>query len=206
MFANQQVIQMLGILRKADAPPSAMNALDDAALLRHFRQGHEPAFREIMSRYESPLLGYLINFTGCPEQGRDLCQDTFLKLINKPPSMLSGGKLKAWLFRVARNLALDAARKRKHDRNALDIDSISETLPGESEDEHLVPSDAARLREHLNALPENLREVVTLRIYSELKFEEIAKHCEIPLGTALWRMRRALELLKTALEKEGELS
>lgn len=180
--------------------------MDDGALLRLFRMGNESAFREIMTRYESPLLGYLINFTGSRELGQDLCQETFLKLINKPPAVLAGGKLKAWLFRVARNLALDASRRAKHTQYSVDIDLLQDTLNAPAEQTtRLNENDAECLREHLMALPESLREVVTLRIYSDMKFEAIAKHVNVPLGTVLWRMKRAMELLRTRIEKEGEL-
>ncbi|MEO0794786.1 MAG: sigma-70 family RNA polymerase sigma factor [Verrucomicrobiota bacterium] len=165
----------------------------DAELLRQFRAGNKEALRLILRRYESSVIGYLTNYTKDPDHARDLTQETFLRLIKYPPKAVKGDSLRPWIFSVARNLAHDSWRKRKH---TVELEQAPEAC-SENPGTRLHRLDAKHL---LATLSDDLRDVVTLRIYGELKFNEIAEQLNIPLGTALWRMRHAMEKLKHQLE------
>lgn len=169
------------------------SALEDGALLRQFKKGNDEALREILRRYEELLIGFLTSYLSDANLAQDVAQETFLRLIKHPPRKLSPDSLKPWLFRVARNQAIDAIRKRKR-LSPLD----AQPEPTTPESTGMANSDAAYL---MSRLPENLRAVVTLRIYGSLTFDEIAKQLNIPLGTALWRMQRALELMREEIER-----
>ncbi|WOO41122.1 RNA polymerase sigma factor [Rubellicoccus peritrichatus] len=168
-------------------------ALRDGVLLQRFKKGNNEALREILRRYEEPLIGFLTGYLCDSNLAQDVAQETFLRLIKRPPRRLNPDSLKPWLFRVAKNQAIDAIRKRKR-MSPLE----SQPEPATIQKTEMARSDAEYL---MSQLPENLRAVVTLRIYAELTFEEIAKQLSIPLGTALWRMRRSLELMREELER-----
>ena len=162
---------------------------DDRALLGQLKRGNHGALSEILHRYESPLIGYLISILADRDTAEDIAQDTFLKLIKRPPLILSSGKLKPWLFRVAHNLARDF--QRKHGRT-----HIVEAVPDEADPTPTAPGSQHDTEVLLSQLSPEIREVVSLRIYADLSFKEISKQLGIPIGTATWRMKHGLESLR----------
>jgi DNA-directed RNA polymerase specialized sigma24 family protein len=108
----------------AMATERVMSAFADSAtdedLLREFCDGSEAAFFELFTRYERRLIAYLFKFTGDMELSKDVCQETFTKLAQRPPRLLFSGRVKPWLFRVGRNLAIDHLRRRKWEVSAGD--------------------------------------------------------------------------------------
>lgn len=179
--------------------------IDDEALLEQFLAGDDDAFLAIFKRYEKPLIRYLTHVTHQAEIAKDICQETMTRLIQKPPNALQKGALKAWLYRVAYNLAMDYLRK--NSRNCElppgmeeQQDSGSDTGKNYSDQEL-----GTRLRQHIATLPEQMREVICLRVFGGLRFREVAKISGMPLGTVLWRMNKAVGQLREKLETEGWL-
>ena len=172
--------------------------------MSQFKKGDESSLEVIIRRYESPLIGFLITLTRDDSIAQDLCQEVFLRLIRRPPGFLHGNRLKPWLFQVARNLALDEFRRTKGAATvSLDEDDQGiEGMPeGPIRPTGLLHSDDV---DHLlERLTPELKEVVALRIFADLTFKEIAKATQTPLGTVLWRMKRALGLLREELENEN---
>jgi len=137
-----------------------------------------------------------------PELSKDICQETFLQLINRPPLFLMGDSLKPWLFKVARNKSLDALRSLQS-RGARETELFNQAKP---HDEHpsefpIHEDELRKLHSALRDIPEAYREIVSMHIYGKMTFTEISKFLGIPLGTALWRMQKALSLLKEQMEK-----
>jgi RNA polymerase sigma-70 factor (ECF subfamily) len=168
----------------------------DGQALRALKQKQPTALRVLLSKYESPLLGYLNSITHDHALAEDLTQETFLKLIRRPPLILSQGSLKPWLFKVARNLAIDQLRARQRIE-------VRETLP-EADDANrrqaaLHSSDTQLL---LQDLPIEMRQIVALRIFADFTFKEIAKQLKIPLGTVLWKMTQATQQMRHKLEAD----
>ena len=126
---------------------------------------------------------------------KDICQEVFIKLIEKPPTVLLYDNLGPWLFRVTRNLAIDKRRRRKFEITG------EETMPEPHEEGTPLQAltennDAEIVRKLVEKLPPEIREVVKLRVFGNVAFKDIAVILGIPQGTALWRMHRALELLR----------
>jgi RNA polymerase sigma-70 factor (ECF subfamily) len=185
----------------AMATERVMSAFADSAtdegLLREFCGGSESAFFQLFTRYERRLIAYLFKYTGDMELSKDVCQETFTKLAQRPPKLLFNGRIKPWLFRVGRNLAIDHMRRRKWEVTAGNDILVDEADVAAAPDEALAGiDDIAMVRRMIARLPDEYRDVVCQRVYGNLTFKEIAAVCEIPLGTALWRMRRALELMR----------
>ena len=169
----------------------------DAELLRRLRESEDiRAFEVIFARYETRLQTWAMPYLPSSDLARDVSQEVFLKLLNEPPSELKGGSLGPWLRRVTRNLAIDYARHRR-------FEVSDETLAGLGGQTEVTPqtelsasNDAQVLHQLVSQLPEELRTVVEFRLNQDLPFREIAVQCGIPLGTALWRMHRAIEVLR----------
>jgi RNA polymerase sigma-70 factor (ECF subfamily) len=173
----------------------------DEILLKRFSKGDEEAFYSIVRRYERPIIRYVCGLaSNNTELGRDVCQETFLQLINRPPSFLFGGKLKPWLFRVARNKMYDAFRKEKQELTGEDIKMCLHQETKDREDNLFADEQLARLNNAMTKIPEKYRELISMHYYGNLTFNEISRVMRIPIGTAIWRMQKAISLLRNEIK------
>lgn len=182
---------------------SAPVVVSDEDLLQRLRGGESSAGEELVRRHYQPLIRYLQRLAGSDHLAEELHQQTWLSVLDHidrfEPS--AGGGFKAWLFRIATNKANDHWRSRGRERSAKQGLRLvtDETVPHAGhrmeggEQEH-------RLRVAIDALPENQKQVVLLRYYSNLKFIEIAEMLGCPLNTALGRMHKAMLRLKEAMK------
>lgn len=174
----------------------------DMMLVERMCDGDSSAVPVIVSRFERKLLVYAQRIVGCEDLAKDICQEVFVRLITRPPLTLQNGQLGPWLFRVARNLAIDVWRRRR-------FEVFGEELP-ETSHESAMPfmnmskeHDKALLRRLIKQLPEKYRQVVELRVYAERPYREIAKVLDMPQGTALWCYHESIRLL-SAMWREHE--
>ena len=126
-----------------------------------------------------------------------MCQEVFLKLISKPPSVLICDSVGPWLFRVTRNLAIDKRRRRKFEMQDEDNEMPEARAEGQPAEFALGqgrPRDDPR--NGGEAGRRDIRDVVELRIDGRVPFKDIAVILDIPQGTALWRMHRAVQLMR----------
>ena len=149
--------------------------------------------------YGEPLLAFALGLLRNRELAREVVQTTFGKALEGAGQVPPEAR-KAWLYRVAYHEALVLRRKqgvadRVHERLA----AVLKPSVDAPEEEFVRWEQVRRVREALDQLPGPLREVVRLRIYEEHTFEEIARRLNIPLGTALTRMRSAIQRLERAL-------
>lgn len=171
----------------------------DEELLQMLSEGDQAVVQVLYERYQDRLVAHAVRYLPAEDLAQDVVQETFLKLLDEPPGYLQGGLLGPWLFRVARNLAIDRARRRKfevtQDDDELSLDEVSG-----GEDDPLTTlmasSDAEQLRHLCGELPGDLQVIVHDRIVENLSFQEIADKERIPLGTALWRVHHAFEILR----------
>ena len=141
-------------------------------------------------------MAYAARYINSTDLAKDICQEVFLKLIAKPPSTLIYDNLSPWLFRVTRNLAIDKRRRRKFEITGEDVGMMEAREDRTPLKTLTARNDAAVVRDLVNRLPDELREVVELRIDGGVSFKDIAIILDIPQGTALWRMHRAVEILR----------
>ena len=183
-----------------------MDLLPDEDLFARLMQGDEEALNALFTRYAQPLYGFLWRLTSDQALAEDLLQEVFIRLVNY------AGKLpqnfRAWFYTVARNLAYDAmrARRRQQAHRADGFDGSVEELmdAAKKSPETAVQSrdDDERVRQSLERLPDEQREIVLLRFYQDLSLEEIAEVAEISLGTVKSRLYHALRLLRGLLLRE----
>lgn len=184
-------------------------------LLRRARRKEADAIEAIISRFSSRVYGLLYRMTGSREDADDLLQETFLRMVRTIGQYEHNGRFEAWLFRISANLARDRLRRRRRRAATIGLDGESGEEETATEDRALAydqPPDFALLRSEsqqrvvaaLDSLSEREREIVLLRHYAELSFREIAELLNIPLGTALARVHRALTRMRKALTDASE--
>jgi len=170
----------------------------DAVLIRHWQQGHAAAFEALVRRWQQPTARFLTRLTGRPERVADLCQEVFVRLLTAGPRYREKGSFATWLYRIALNVARDAARRGRRDMVQLRQDAPDareESAPIVCEHRELEQAVAVALDE----LPAPLREALVLRHYERLSFEDMARLLNVPASTLKSRFTAALGRLRDAL-------
>lgn len=158
--------------------------------LRRLRDGNLEALEAIFLDLRTPVFTVLLRLVQDRELAEDLTQEVFLRLWQSPPGE-DVQRPRAWLFRVAHNLALDTLRRPG-------TAALPEQLP------ELDFAEGVHMRldveTALASLPPRDREIVTLHLGAGLRFREIAEILGMPLGTVLWRHSRAISALRERLD------
>jgi RNA polymerase sigma-70 factor (ECF subfamily) len=143
------------------------------------------------------------------DAAHDLLQDTFFKVIRKLKSgdYNNEGKFVQWVCRIARNMAIDSFRKDKryphHDIDELPRVHNSMNFSEDSIESLKIKDDTnALLKQMIQALPETQREVVLMRHFADMSFQEIAEETGVSINTALGRMRYALINLRKLMSNQ----
>lgn len=180
----------------------------DSVLFDRFRQGDAAAFEVLLRRHRRAVHQFILRYLRDPQQADDLFQDVFLRVVASADHFRGESKFSTWVFSIARNLCVDAARRASHRRHvSLDqsggdgpalVERIaSATRPADRQ--MLSRQIRVRVEEALAALPAEQREVFLLRETHHLQFGEIAAIVGAPENTVKSRMRYALERLQEAL-------
>ena len=183
----------------------------DEALMSRFRGGDRSAFAVLVRRHQAPVYNFALRQLGSPPAAEEVVQESFLRVAKNASEFAATARFTAWLYAIARNLCIDAIRKRALRRHpSLDEPGRSDggqegTLGEQTADGGANVERAAiagEIRERVLAaideLPDDQREVFLLREVSNLPFKEIAVIVGAPENTIKSRMRYALERLQTA--------
>jgi len=172
------------------------------------------AFDAIVDEYSVRLYGFIFRLTNGRADAEELVQEVFVRVVRMIGDYEHDGRFEAWLFRIARNLARDAFRRRRRmpgtvslDSGAVDESPRSDDPIDRSDDGPFAAleqrDNADRLQAALAKLPEAQREVILMRHYGEMSFQDIAETMGTPLGTALARAHRGLAKLREWMESES---
>jgi RNA polymerase sigma factor (sigma-70 family) len=171
----------------------------DSALVSLYLAGQESAFALLLERHKSRVFTTILLIVREEEVAEDLLQDTFIKAIHtlKSGRYNDEGKFGSWICRIAHNMAIDWFRRAKRaPQTSLDDNpSLANSLhlAEESTDDHFVREEThARLRALIQELPTAQKEVLLMRHYGDMSFQEIADATGVSINTALGRMRYAL--------------
>lgn len=176
---------------------------EETRMIRRLSAGDEEALGVLMDRYGGALLHFAHRLVGDMQMAEEICQDTMLKAWQQAGSFRMDGHLKAWLFRVARNNAIDYIRRKKLPTEEFQSahDQASSEQQPEREAEKSWLTDA--ILDALDALPEQYREVIDMRFFQDMCYQEIAEVLKIPLGTVKSRLNYALKGLTRVLQERG---
>lgn len=181
---------------------------DDAELVRRILAGEEEHFETLVARYQTRLYRFISRFTRDSEDARDVAQEVFLKVYGALDGFDPRYRFSTWLFRIAGNAAIDHLRRRRGRTVPLETppDEDGETRGIDPRDERPDPLEdlsRRRLRQAIDAaierLPDDYRELISLRHYGELPYEEIAELKGMPLGTVKNKLFRARQALRDLL-------
>jgi len=156
--------------------------------LARVRDGDQSAFADIYHDMKTPIFTIIHRITHNRAQAEDVLHDVFVKLYQAPPG-LSVKNPRAWIFGMARNLAINSMRFPRTVELDENVKS-SENPFSDMLNLHIDMENAMR------RLPYDEAEIISLRIHGELKFREIAEILNIPIGTALWKYQRAIKKLR----------
>ena len=190
----------------------------DESLMLRYRDGDVRAFELLVTRHRKALFNFILRFVRDTAAAEDVTQETFLRLVKGADAYERQAKFTTWLYTIARNLCVDASRRGKH-RKAASLDAPIGDEDGSATLLDLVADGGAavdrqaqsrelavRLRQAIEALPDEQREIFLLREVADLQFNEIANVVGCPENTVKSRMRYALEKLREALEEYRDLA
>jgi RNA polymerase sigma-70 factor (ECF subfamily) len=193
------------------------DASDESLMLR-YRDGDVRAFEVLVTRHRKAVYNFILRFVRDRAQAEDVLQETFLRLIKGAEAYERQARFTTWLYTIARNLCIDAARRGKH-RQMASLDApAGEGGDGPSLLERVgdgsAPADrqvigrelSARMQQAIAALPDEQREIFLLRELADLQFNQIAHVVGCPENTVKSRMRYAVEKLREALEEYRDLA
>lgn len=186
-----------------------LTSLSDEKLVGLYKSGLNEAFSVLLNRHKDRIYNYISFVTKNESLTDDIFQETFIKAVVclQKETYSENGKFGAWLSRIAHNLIIDHYRKLSYENTFSNDESEYDLLNDAKLCEDSIEDDLIReqqLRDVvalLEFLPENQREVVRMRFYEDLSFNEIAEKTGVSINTALGRMRYALINLKS-LAKE----
>jgi len=171
-----------------------MNAESLEGVVERCRAGDDRAWEQLVDATADDIFRMAVSFTRHRGEAEDLTQEVFLKLWQNLHRYLPGSSFRAWAYRVARNLFVDAYRRTREQRKATWVDpEFLETVPG-GEDPHTRAVRHQRLelaRAALEKLPEELSQLIMLRDFADWSYEELAEELELPIGTVKSRLNRA---------------
>lgn len=191
------------------APKPIAEVKEEEAWIRALQKGGLDGLERLFERYHRQVYAYLLAMLKDTHAAEDLAQDVFVKLHTQADSYRFQSPFHHWLFRLTRNLAIDHLRREKV-RSTASLDA--EPVEGSPLKDRVAEKgpDAAALAERgeravavraaVLELPEDFREVVVLREWEGLAYEEIAERLELSVGTVKSRLFRARGLLEKKLK------
>ena len=192
---------------------SHLSKLSDHELINLFNAGNVNAFESLVLRHKDKLYTSILFLVKDKYLAEDIFQDVFIRVIDtiKGGRYTEEGKFLPWAMRIAHNLCVDYFRKVKRTptiRNSeeQDIFEVLNFTEESAEDKLIKKQSHSRVKDMLDLLPEDQREVIILRHYADMSFKEIAQITNCSINTALGRMRYGLiNLRKMMVTKQISL-
>ncbi|MCZ8354923.1 MAG: sigma-70 family RNA polymerase sigma factor [Cyclobacteriaceae bacterium] len=192
-------------MEELDESRFSSKALEDFQLIDRAVAGDEAAYAKLLQRYKRPVYHMILKMVRNIDDAEDLTIESFAKAFRSLHRFKKDYTFSTWLFRIATNNTIDQIRKKK--LNTLSIDNSFTDEDGNSvsidvEDENNNPQEetikaqkAELLLVFVDKLPAKYQQLVRLRYYDELSYEEIAERIQAPLGTVKAQLHRARELM-----------
>lgn len=155
------------------------------------------SFDEIYEQYRLKVLSYIRGKVNSYQDAEDLCEDVFVKVFNKLDTYnQSKSALSTWIYNISKNTVIDYYRVHKNEYELLDN---YDYLTSEEESD-VSQEDLDYLKNALEKLPEELRDVIVLHYYNDLSLKEVAEKMNMSYGIVKLRHKKALSLLQDDLK------
>ena len=187
-------------------------AKEDIALLERYLKGRDQtALTELMSRYRDSIYYMILKMVHSQEDAEDLTVEAFTKAFMNLDKYTPNFAFSTWLFRIASNNVIDFLRKKRIETISIhsqtDEDG-NEIIPGRISSEAPNPEDlfiksqrAEILREVLKTINPKYAQLIELRYFKELSYDEISEELQMPIGTVKVQLHRAKKMIRSLLEK-----
>ena len=174
---------------------------DDCGLVARFLKGDAAAFDTLFSKYQDYVYNIVYGVVGSAEESRDLTQEVFVQVYRSLPRFRQGARFATWLYRIALNKAVDAARGSRKWRflPLLDDPGVAQHRAAEEDEpEFMYAQGEARedIQKVLMRCPLGHREILVLRYYQDMSIDEIAETMDCSLAAAKVRLHRARRAFK----------
>lgn len=178
----------------------------DEYLLQLALGGDGVSFGVLVQRWEKRIFGFVCRYVGNSEEAKDLTQDTFTKAYQNLDRLVDPARFSSWLYKIALNECRMRFRREKGVHRVPWEDSQAETRRSERVEENpesrlLTVQNVDRLKEAFRDLPKEQREVILMKEFQGLKFQEISEILDVPLSTAKSRMYLGLKTLRKLMEE-----
>ncbi|WP_057938929.1 RNA polymerase sigma factor [Algoriphagus resistens] len=180
----------------------------DSELIAQYRNGSDAAFDLLVDRYQSKMYTTIFLIVKDQKVAEDLLQDVFVKVVKTLNSdkYNEEGKFQPWVMRISHNLAIDYFRKAKRYPTILmeDGSNIFNSLKFAEEnveDRQVREENIELVKRLIEELPESQKQVLIMRHYLDMSFQEIADQTGVSINTALGRMRYALIHLRKKMKQ-----
>ena len=184
--------------------------LKDSVLVSNYINGNERSLEILIGRHKQRIYSFIYSKVLDRDISEDVFQDTFIKVINtlKKGNYNEEGKFLPWVMRIAHNLVIDHFRKDNRMpsfRNTDEFDIFSVLSDSSLNAEKRIIKDQIHsdVRNLVEELPEDQKEVLMMRIYRDMSFKEISEQTGVSINTALGRMRYALINLRKVIDKNN---
>ena len=175
--------------------PGSLKPLDDRRPIERVLKGDTEAFNFLVQQWEKPIYNFILRLTGDREEAMDLCQDTFMKAYRELGTLKDRDRFSSWLYRIAHNTCYSKLRQ--------GIGKTFVELPENIRAARTSIETRLSVEKALLDLPEDQREVVVLKVFQGLKFEEIATVQDAPVSTVKSRLYMGFEKLRSILGNQG---
>jgi RNA polymerase sigma factor (sigma-70 family) len=189
-------------------------ALYDYGLVQKALKGDQKAYAELMGRYRDSIYFMLLKMVNNKDDADDLTIEAFGKAFNRLGQYTPNFAFSTWLFRIASNNCIDFIRRRKLKLTSIDtpFDNEDGDSPGmdlrspdrNPEQEAIREQKILLMREVVDKLKPRYRELVEMRYFEEMSYEEISEKLDLPLGTVKAQLFRARDFLYNILKNSED--
>ncbi|HZW38226.1 MAG TPA: RNA polymerase sigma-70 factor [Ignavibacteriaceae bacterium] len=170
-------------------------------LIEEIRNNNTTAFKEFFSRYQSGIYYFLFRYTSDPEAAKDLTQETFIKFWNHKESINNDLAPKAYLYKIARNLALNYIDRKPPFSSFEENESVLIKLSNNPQLDYERLFLLDECQKAINLLPERCKATFILSVYEGLHYDEIAEVLNVSLQTVKNQMNKAFTVLRKHMSK-----
>ncbi len=183
--------------------------MDDQQLVTAYIEGKEYCFEVLLTRHKAKVYSYIYKMVKDQVISEDIFQDTFIKVIRtlKGGKYTEEGKFLPWVMRISHNLIIDHFRKAKkmpmyeNKNEDFDIFKLIKIADTNAEDRMMKEQSYKNINRLIEKLPKEQKEVLYMRHFADMSFNEIAEQTNVSINTALGRMSYALINLRKLIEK-----
>ncbi len=183
--------------------------MDDSILVERFRHGDEGAFNQLVERHKREAYFIALRLCRSQEDARDLAQDAFVRCYQSMENFRGDCSFRTWLYRIVINLSLNYLKSPRVSRRVELPEGAMEAVPNGTAvngpaEALLRRQRLALLKEAITRLPAKQKQTLLLKVYGELKYEEISEIMGCPVGTAKANFYHAVKRLRELIgDSEG---